>query len=125
MLVYYLEHPTSLIYVQMTRMAEERDSILRIRAQVDSHDEMMESTEETSQASTVPSTTECPRVVFCAQQKQMRVSHVLHQIGPLTENNLTGQEFVKVLSRFLKDFTDAELGYREVPGCVVCFHYPE
>lgn len=103
----------------MTRMAEERDSVLRIRAKVDSHDEMVESITETSHANTTTSTTERLRVVFCAPQKQLRVTQILPQVASMTENSFTGQEFMKRLIHLLKEFTGANLSYRDVSVFVV------
>ena len=55
----------------MTRMNEERDSILRIRAKVDSFDDWKESTAKTP---TPPSINHADtRIVLCSPQKLIRV----------------------------------------------------
>ena len=103
----------------MTCMAEEQDSILCIHAKVDSHDEMIESITETSQANTTTPTAECPWVVFCARQKQLCVTQILPRVASMTENSFTGQVFVKGLVHLLRGFTEVSMGYQDVSESVV------
>ena len=104
----------------MTRMAEERDIILRIRAKVDSYDEMMESTVEASPVNTTTSIAERPRLIFCAPQKRVCVRHVLPQVASMTADGITGQQFAKKLFQFVRDFTDAKINKKDILSCTVC-----
>lgn len=103
----------------MTRMAEERDSILRIRAKVDSYDEMVESTVETSPSDSAESTAESPRLVLCAPQKRVLVQRILPRIASLTADGLTGQEFSRKLFHFLRDFTGTTIKQKDILSCTV------
>ena len=81
----------------MTRMAQERDSILRLRAKVDSHDEYEESLIDTAPAAlTDPSDN---RIVLCAPQRPFRLRQV--SLGRLAQD-FEFENFGSSLAKFFR-----------------------
>ena len=84
----------------MTRMNEERDSVLRIHAKVDSFDEWKESMAQTP---TPPSVNHADtRIILCSPQKLIRVIHFsiveAHQEFKLNDFSTKLAKFFKVNS---------------------------
>ena len=104
---------TWLIIIQMTRMAEERDSILRIRAKIDSCDEWEEAQDSKPAASDDHSDS---RVSLCAPQKLMRVWNI--------SDGLATQEFglanfASQLAKFLHLYGGLNVNIKRLETCSV------
>jgi hypothetical protein len=97
----------------MTRMAEERDSILRIRAKVDSYDEWQESVTDTSPASS----SQGDRIILCAPQKKFRVHRYPHL---LRREGVNVEKFSHWLSTFLRDYRAVTINRQQLDRCIVC-----
>jgi hypothetical protein len=99
----------------MTRMAQERDSILRIRAKVDSHDELEESkigTEEHKEKSEASN----DRIRFCSVEKPLRVRNLVDVIShEVPIKNLTSK-----LAKFLRAATHENITEQRLNVCSVC-----
>lgn len=100
----------------MTQKAEERDSILRVRAKVDSYDELEESRFE-SAAATNEAGTNDNRIVFCAAQKWVRVGKIA---AGLAKQEFSVNDFARKLSHFLRDFADTKVTVQGSMDWVVC-----
>jgi len=99
----------------MTRMAQECDSILHIRAKVDSHDELQESkmgTEEHKEKS--ETSNDCIR--FCSVEKPLRVRNLVDIIShEVPIKNLTSK-----LAKFLRAATHENIAEQRLNLCSVC-----
>ena len=84
----------------MTTMAQERDSILRIRQKVDSYDEMQEF-EDIKPSATNDHAEAC--ITFCSGQKAARVADIAKA------NEFSECNFTLLLSRFLGGTTQKQL----------------
>jgi hypothetical protein len=84
----------------MTRMAQERDSILRIRAKVDSYDELEESRLVARETPDHPDTAD-DRIRFCSVQKAIHVKRLARNI--FTELSIQG--FTLMLAQCLQEAT--------------------
>ena len=101
---------TELSMAQMTTMAQERDSILRIRQKVDSYDEM-----EELKDSAPPSTNESlnTRVAFCSAQNAVRIA----DIAGLDE--FSKWNVMPLLSRFLQAHRQLSITRKQLGTCTV------
>jgi hypothetical protein len=99
-------------------MAQERDSILRVRAKIDSHDELEEANidpDETGKTLESHGDTE-DRVTFCSAQRPQRVRVLAKDVSH--EISISG--FVSKLAKFLKAFTGADITEPRLKVCSVC-----
>jgi hypothetical protein len=102
----------------MTRMAEERDSILRIRAKVDSFDEWEESLD-----ATLPASSEDPpdsRVSLCSPQKPVRVQDISSRLAP---QEFRFSNFANRLAQFLHHYGGTKVPVQRLQSCSVCFDF--
>jgi hypothetical protein len=99
----------------MTRMAQERDSILRIRAKVDSHDELEESklgTEEHMEKSEASN----DRIRFCSVEKALRVRN----LAAVISHEAPIKNFTSKLAKFLRATTHENITEQRLNVCSVC-----
>jgi len=102
----------------MTRMAEERDSVLRIRAKVDSFDEWEESLDAPS-----PVPSENPpdsRVSLCSPQKPVRVQNVTFGLAP---QEFGFSNFTSRLAQFLHHYGGTKVPVQRLQSCSVGFGF--
>jgi len=103
-----------LINVQMTRMAEERNSILRVRAEVDSYDEREESQGvEPALSDNLPDS--C--VSLCAPQKYVRVWNISVGLSP---SEFGFSNFTSRLAKFLHTYGGTKVSLQRLENCSVC-----
>jgi hypothetical protein len=101
---------TELSMAQMTTMAQERDSILRIRQKVDSYDEMEELKD------TVPATTHeslDTRIAFCSAQNAVRIADIAGS------DEFSRWNFMLLLSRFLQVHGQLSVTRKQLGTCTV------
>ena len=99
-------------------MAQERDSILRIRAKVDSYDELQETqmgTEETLESTEAADT----RIRFCSVEKALRVRH----LAEIISHEVSTQKFTSRLAKFLRAATGEDITEQRLNVCSVCAIY--
>ena len=104
----------------MTKMAQERDSILRVRAKVDNHDELEETrigTEETLERSQTAE----DRIRFCSVEKPLRVKHLVEIIS----HEVSMHKFTWKLAKFLQATIGKDITEQRPTICSVCaiFHF--
>ena len=102
----------------MTRMAQERDSILRIRAKVDSYDELEESkigTEEHMEKSKASN----DRIRFCSVEKPLRVRSLVEVIS----HEVPIKNLASKLAKFLRATTHENITEQRLNVCSVCSIY--
>jgi hypothetical protein len=100
----------------MTRMNEERDSILRIRAQVDNFDEKEELRSQISQVSTPPVNYTDTRIILCSPQKATKVFYI-SVAQARHEFNL--DNFSSRLARFFRLYSNVETTRQRLENCPV------
>jgi hypothetical protein len=98
----------------MTRMAEERDSILRIRAKVDNFDEWQESQDATP--STTPDNPPDCRVSLCSPGKPVRV----YNISATLAQEFGLSNFANRLAKFLHIYGGRKVSLQRLEACSVC-----
>jgi hypothetical protein len=96
-------------------MAQERDSILRIRAKVDSYDELQETQLGTEEIVQRPETSE-DRIRFCSVEKPLRVN----QLAGLISHEVPISKFTRKLARFLRATTGKDITEKHLAVCSVC-----
>jgi hypothetical protein len=101
--------------MQMTRMAQEHDSILRIHAKVDSYDELQETQLGTEEILQRPETSE-DRVRFCSVKQPLRVK----QLAVLVSHEVPISRFTWKLARFLRATTGQDITEKRLAVCSVC-----
>jgi hypothetical protein len=102
----------------MTRMAQERDSILRIRAKVDSYDELKETQMGTEETLENPEAAE-DRIKFCSVEKALRVRH----LAEIISHEVSIQKFTSRLAKFLRATTGEDITEQRLNVCSVCAIY--
>ena len=100
----------------MTRMAQERDSILRLRAKVDSHDEYQESVIESSPATLADPSDN--RIELCAPQRPFRLQQV--SSGRLAPD-FVFENFARSLAKFLRLYGGLNINRQRLENCGVSF----
>jgi hypothetical protein len=101
---------TELSMAQMTTMAQERDSILRIRQKVNSYDEM-----EELKDSAPPSTHESidTHITFCSAQNAARIADIAGS------DEFSKWNFTLSLSRFLQAHGQLSVTRKQLGTCTV------
>jgi len=97
----------------MTRMAEERDNILRIRAKVDSFDEWEES--QDAKPAVIDNLTDS-RVLLCAPQKPTRVWDISAKLAP---QEFGTSNFTNRLVKFLHIYAGTRVSKQRLEFCSV------
>ena len=108
----------TLIRTQMTRMAEERDSILRIRAKVDSFDEWEESLD--ARPSMESENSLDSRVSLCAPQRPVRVQDISSKLAPQEFGCLN---FSNRLVQFLALYGGTKINIKRLQSCSVSLDF--
>ena len=108
----------TLIGIQMTRMAEERDSILRIRAKVDSFDEWEESLD--ARPSVEPENPLDSWVLLCAPQKPVRVQDISSKLAP---QEFRCSNFASRLVQFLHLYAGTKINVKRLQSCSVSLFF--
>jgi GTP cyclohydrolase I len=103
----------------MTRMAQERDSILRIRAKVDAYDEMEENTSSSDKAFAAHGN-ENDRIQLCSREKPLRVYRLMETVA--IELSVKSPLITK-LARFLRENSDEVITESQVKDCSVCVYH--
>ena len=96
-------------------MAQECDSILRIRAKVDSYNELQETQLGTEEILQRPETSE-DRIRFCSVEKPLRVK----QLAGLVSHEVPISKFTWKLARFLRAMTGQDITEKRLAACSVC-----
>lgn len=102
---------------QMTRMAQERDSILRIRARVDWYDDQEERKIMANISSAHKDSDE--RVCFCAVQPPLRIQRVAMNAA----NEHSFRSFIPTLAKYLCSTVDKTITEMCLNGCSVSPHF--
>lgn len=98
-------------------MAQERDSILRIRARVDWHDDQ-EERKIMSDISVTPQGSD-ERVCFCAVQRPLRIQRVA--TAAVDEHSF--KSFIPTLAKYLRGTVDNTITDARLNGCSVSPHF--
>jgi len=107
-------HHPGLADMQMTRMAEERDSILRIRAKVDSFDEWEKSLD--ARLSVEPENPPDSRVSLCAPQRPVRVQDISSKLAPQEFGCL---HFASRLVQLLDLYGGTKINVKRLQSCSI------
>lgn len=111
---------------QMTKKVEECDSILRIRAKVDSHGAYIESLALDEDEEILDSEAQISRISLCSSEKTVSVAHVLSTM----QHKLNLHNFTACLANFFRAQLDIKVSQKylagwAVSGFLVQFHgYP-
>lgn len=100
----------------MTRMAQERDSILRIRAKIDAHDEMEEA-KATSNETLGAFNDADDRIQLCSREKPVRVQRLM---GNISSELPVKYSLAAKLAKFLHANSDGDITVGRLNNCSVC-----
>jgi hypothetical protein len=100
-------------------MAEERDSILRIRAKVDSFDEWEKSLD--ARLSVEPENPPDSRVSLCAPQRPVRVQDISSKLAPQEFGCL---HFASRLVQLLDLYGGTKINVKRLQSCSVSLIFP-